>query len=585
MLPAFLSLYQQRGTPASAALTAQQASLAQSAAAAVSGKLTNARFGLLAVEPSCLFPNMRGPERADVALNAWAAWVTQQALPNRANAAAGGARNAGTLSAAWGSIQEAAQTWQKALELQLVADAVSARKGSQFTPPGPYSDLEAMSWARLVLGPSWTPTSAKPSPNGSAQQNSQDVGADVKKDLSMQRLTAAALAGNLTVGGQARVGLALLREPKAVVGSNAGKQLLAADAVQKLSRSLTSSIRVGGRTAYIATGDGMRAAAGEKSRAHPRAKGQLWEQHEANSVKCRGVPQAISIMLLCMPCQNLLLPSTPITIVDVSAAAAGLSDQSLALSFLVGANVDNPLIQKLAAWVAQGAAPPPLFFAAVSVSSNPWDAVLRAESLTNYDSSTASLTPDLKLTVNAQPKPSLTSKRAPVTLLTAGFTPQQADKLASSSTSWAAVPANSTLVFGAQGNGEVSVAAALSFTPADLLPFPTYRGLWVQRAVLWEQQTPSGSSSNSAGGSTGSGGVGLGQLVTVAVQVRGVPPERVWPYAALTLCKHPCSLAVFGSKTAKRRDTCIIHHTPSLSLQNTMLTRCDVFVCMLPLSV
>lgn len=198
---------------------------------------------------------------------------------------------------------------------------------------------------------------------------------------------------------------------------------------------------------------------------------------------------------------------------------AGLSDQSMALAFLTDSTTDNPLVQKLAAWVAQGAAPPPLFYSAVCVSSSPWDVGLRAAGLTTYDSSTASLTPDLKLNVAAQPKPTLTSKRAPVTLLSAEFTPQQAGKVASSSKGWDAVPSNSTLVFSAQGSGEVSIAAALNFTPADLLPFPTYRGLWVQRAVLVEQGSSGNSSSSSSSFKAAEEGIGLGKIVTVAVQV------------------------------------------------------------------
>jgi hypothetical protein len=187
----------------------------------------------------------------------------------------------------------------------------------------------------------------------------------------------------------------------------------------------------------------------------------------------------------------------------------------MALAFLVessDASLESPLIQKLAAWVAQGAAPPPLFYAAICVSSSPWDSALRAQALTTYDSATASLTPNLKLTVNALPKPTLTSKRAPVTLLSAVWTAEKAGRVASSSTGWDTVPINSSLVFAAQGSGEVSVAAALNFTPADLLPFPTYRGLWVQRAVLLQQD---------AGASLKAieGGVGLGKIVTVTVQV------------------------------------------------------------------
>jgi len=257
LLPSYLSLYQQPGASASATLTAQQLQLTQASAAAVSGKLTHDRFGLLSVEPSCLYPGSAGPERADVTLNAWAAWLAEQALNGAAVGGSGG-RNAGALSAAWGSVQGAAKTWRKALETQLVADAVSARQGSRYTPPAAYSDLETLSWARLVLGPTWVPTVKAPQ---NAAPNAPDVSAEVKKDLSMQRLAAAALAGNLTVGGQARVGLAL-KDPKAAMGSYGGKQLSAADAVQRISSRLTSSIRVGGRTAYIATGEGQRSAAG-----------------------------------------------------------------------------------------------------------------------------------------------------------------------------------------------------------------------------------------------------------------------------------------------------------------------------------
>jgi hypothetical protein len=201
---------------------------------------------------------------------------------------------------------------------------------------------------------------------------------------------------------------------------------------------------------------------------------------------------------------------------------AGLSDQSMALAFLVDSAAENPLVQKLAAWVAQGAAPPPLYFSAVCVSTSPWDAGLRASALTTYDSSTASLTPDLKLTAVAQPKPTLTSKRAPATLLTATFTPEQAGKVASSSKGWESVPSNSSLVFAAKGSGEVSIAAALNFTPADLLPFPTYRGLWVQRAVLVEQAAANSSSGSGSSLRAAEEGIGLGKIVTVAVQVHFV---------------------------------------------------------------
>lgn len=283
LLPSYLSLYQQPGASASAALTAQQLQLTQASAAAVSSKLTHDRFGLLSVEPSCMYPGSAGPERADITLNAWAAWLAEQALNGAAVGGSSG-RNAGALSAAWGSVQGAAKTWRKALETQLVADAVSARRGSRYSPPAAYSDLETLSWVRLVLGPTWAPTVTAPQ---NAAANAPDVSAEVKKDLSMQRLTAAALAGNLTVGGQARVGLALLKDPKAAMGSYGGKQLSAAAAVQRISSRLTSNIRVGGRTAYIATGEGQRSAAGmvgvEGSKVRGRATSGVTELQACRS--------------------------------------------------------------------------------------------------------------------------------------------------------------------------------------------------------------------------------------------------------------------------------------------------------------
>jgi hypothetical protein len=155
----------------------------------------------------------------------------------------------------------------KALETQLVADAVSARTGSRYSAPAAYSDLETLAWARLVLGPAWSPkVPASGGADGTADgtaAGAKNISADVKRDLSMERLTTAALAGNLTVGGQARVGLALLRFPEgASVGNAGGRVLKASDAVQRISKRLVSSIRVGGRTAYVATVEGARSAAG-----------------------------------------------------------------------------------------------------------------------------------------------------------------------------------------------------------------------------------------------------------------------------------------------------------------------------------
>jgi hypothetical protein len=263
LLPAFLSMYQQPGTSTASLLSAPQVQLTQAATAAVTTKLTDQRLGLLSLDPACLSVGSRGPERADIALNAWGTWLAQQALGQTT-----GGTKSSALASGWSSVQSASKTWAKALETQLVADAVAARRGSRTSKPGPYADLEALSWARLVLGPTWTPTvpAAQNSNNanaGSANAGAKDVSADVKKDLLMDRLTAAALAGNLTVGGQARVGLTLAKGSKGLmVTGAAGQKLSAETAAERLSKRLISSIRVGGRTAYVATAAGARSAAG-----------------------------------------------------------------------------------------------------------------------------------------------------------------------------------------------------------------------------------------------------------------------------------------------------------------------------------
>jgi hypothetical protein len=191
---------------------------------------------------------------------------------------------------------------------------------------------------------------------------------------------------------------------------------------------------------------------------------------------------------------------------------------------------DNPLIQKIAAWAGQGAAPPPIrTFGAICVSSNPWETALRGAALTAYDAATSSTTPDLALTaVAGVPAPASATNTAAgsnkssssngsnakafqgpfVNLLSARFNTSNAGTVARSSTKWERIPSGSSLVFNAKGSGEVSIAASLNFTPEALLPFPTYRGLWVQRVV----QLASADGGNLAG-------VGLGKLVTVAVQV------------------------------------------------------------------
>eukprot|EP00878_Enallax_costatus_P010571 GHUV01011039.1.p1 GENE.GHUV01011039.1~~GHUV01011039.1.p1 ORF type:complete len:699 (+),score=193.37 GHUV01011039.1:412-2508(+) len=436
VIPSMISLYHMPGTSVSSYLTANQLDITLKAMQQATTTLADAKYGLLPQEPKCLYPNGPGPDRADISLNSWAVWLVGQLGAAGAGSAGLKAGSAaakpqdGTdldlkLSSSWDVLKSAAKTWQKALEDQLVADATAARAAQ---PPRAYQDYDTMSWARLVLGADWTP---------------QGASAAVQKDLSMQSLLAAVNNASLglSVGVQARAGLALL-------GQGAGKAAVTGD-VSKIVQRLLSNVRVGGRTAYVATGDGDR-------------------------------------------------------------GAAGLADQSLALMLFMRSGTDNPLIQKIAAWVNQGAAPPPFRYSAISISTSPWEAALRSRALSFYDQATNSTTPDVALTAVAAPSSNAaaTKQQQQVQLLSAKFNASNSSSIARSSTKWDKIPSGSNLVFNAKGRGEVSVAASLNFTPAELLPFPTYRGLWVQRVVQL---------SAAAGGSLK--GVGLGKMVTVAVQI------------------------------------------------------------------
>lgn len=160
-------------------------------------------------------------------LNAWAVWLLSQlAAPPAADAA---------LAKRWSALEAAAASWKAALATQITKDAAAARAARP--TPRRYDDLEALSWARLALGTKWAP------------EGQQQGGADVAADLAFSRLTAS--WRNLTVGGQARVGLALLRD-------NGDAALLGA-----ITKALVGSVRVAGRTAYVASAPGERGSAGE----------------------------------------------------------------------------------------------------------------------------------------------------------------------------------------------------------------------------------------------------------------------------------------------------------------------------------
>jgi hypothetical protein len=218
----------------------------------------------------------------------------------------------------------------------------------------------------------------------------------------------------------------------------------AKDAVSAISRNLQSQIRVQGRTAYVAI--------------YPDAAFSAWAE-----------------------------------------------DQAWALAFLTQvapkAGPQATLIQKLSVGVARG--PRQAGVGPLCVSSGGQTTGVSAAALAAYDQSRGSTAPNVAVTVTAT-----NAAGAEKMLLEAKFTPANAGRVESTSTPWGTLPANASgLSFEAAGRGEVSVAAGLKFTPAQLLPFPTYRGLWVERII----QTEAGEGNLAA--------AAAGNIVTITVQI------------------------------------------------------------------
>ncbi|KAI8474284.1 MAG: hypothetical protein J3K34DRAFT_456831 [Monoraphidium minutum] len=184
---------------------------------------------------------------------------------------------------------------------------------------------------------------------------------------------------------------------------------------------------------------------------------------------------------------------------------AWFEDQAWALALLTAtapkAGAASAVVQKLAAGVARG--PRQAGAGALCAGADDQEAGAAAAALARYDGSRGSTAPNARVTVAAA-----NAAGASKTLLDARFTPAAAGRTQAASTPWGALPPNaSTLDVKATGRGEVSLAAGLTFTPAALLPFPTYRGLWVERVV------------QSEGGAGSLGAVPAGQIVTVTVQI------------------------------------------------------------------
>ncbi|GMH44597.1 hypothetical protein BSKO_12549 [Bryopsis sp. KO-2023] len=141
---------------------------------------------------------------------------------------------------------------------------------------------------------------------------------------------------------------------------------------------------------------------------------------------------------------------------------------SLALMVMLKAKVENSLLGKLANFVSS----PPVSQYGFRVFSD-FDKAVAMVALRNYDVDRGSDQPDLKLEVRSG-EPNLLDVQVS----------GNANPLASSSTPWEALASPlEPLEFRADGIGEVTLAAALTFVPAEILRFPTYRGIFVQRSI------------------------------------------------------------------------------------------------------
>jgi hypothetical protein len=193
-----------------------------------------------------------------------------------------------------------------------------------------------------------------------------------------------------------------------------------------------------------------------------------------------------------------------IAIAPGSASSAWAEDQAWALALLSRAlpkaGPQATIVEKVAAGVARG--PRQTGVGPLCQSTGGTTAGVASAALSWYDDSRGSAQPAARVVVAAS-----NAAGAERTLLDASFAAKTGGKTQSSSTPWGALPPNaSALSATATGRGEVSVAAGLTFTPARLLPFPSYRGLWVERAI----QTESGEGSLAA--------ASAGQIVTITVQ-------------------------------------------------------------------
>ncbi|GLI68405.1 hypothetical protein VaNZ11_012792 [Volvox africanus] len=458
-LPSVLSYYRRTAT-------------VQQAAAIAGGfqdlaLLTDSRLGLMWAPPS-RWGNW-WPSRTDLYLNTWALFLFAQHGP---------ALGCSPFAASWASLEsQQVPMWRAAVNTQIVLDAEAARK---LPNPRPYNNYNTLAWAWLALGARWDPrTMSRARDNRYANSlfyfihmtmdnDNDSIAPQVVTDLSLMTLVGAATPredGSSITSLQTRVLTSLVLQTMGA--DNPAVGLVAATVDQ-----VTSGLRVQGRTAYVSDGSG-------------------------------------------------------------AASAAPLEDQALALLLLLRAGVNHQLLPKLAAYIAN---PPATGGYDIWYTAYSWrEQGLAVAALSEYDRMRGSSTPDVEITAATDGvrilKASFTqNSTGPVTTTTTTPWSQlqrgsnrtsSSSATAASSSSDVSSSAPSQLSFEVTGSGEVTVAASLHFVPAELVPYPSYRGLFVESAL--QMVDPA------TGGPTGQrvSAVPLGSLVALAVQVTS--PDDVGP--------------------------------------------------------
>ncbi|CAD7700532.1 unnamed protein product [Ostreobium quekettii] len=182
------------------------------------------------------------------------------------------------------------------------------------------------------------------------------------------------------------------------------------------------------------------------------------------------------------------------------ATPMGLKGNALVLLTMTRAGqAVGPFREKLANYVASPPAGRYAYFADYI------EKIVAMLALGEYDLARGSADPDLGLVVTS----------GDVELLQAEFTSPQSPMVVTG-TSWSVLnqpPA--PLEFSVDGKGEVTIAALLNFVPAEPLPFPTYRGIYVEQAI----QLVNGSSQFDEPMGAPLSTVPLGSIVIVTIQI------------------------------------------------------------------